>query len=785
MTVFLSYARVDAQSVDAMTAELDRRQIPYWRDQRDLPVAYAWSPEAHRAIRAAPLVVLCQSPSWEASPACRSEERMAAELHKRTLVLDILNTSAADAARAVETGLAGLDSVDADHRELLVRSGAWVDAGRQRASLVRGDVLRRLTHVASLGRSLPADARVFLEESNEDDRRRKRQRWLGGLLVAVLLPAGHAAQRFSTNAEDTFRKNAAAITELTRIHELTLDNPYGGLMAAADLVRAGSDGALGVSALVEALDSPVPAQSVEVADQALAAFVDRFPDGPAVSTDSGALLDTAGKPIPGRTSTVVEPRAARRGGTTVQARQTDLVATGTGSGTVLIRSGTTAGTEVAPDHTAGPVTAVALNAATDAVAILYAESGSVSVHDATSGALRVRVAVGTPARAVALSPDGRTLATASGDDIVLTDLTTGHPQPVLRGVPGPARAVTWSADGASVLAINGDHRLSRWQWRTGQRLVDEPDAWFVGLSSAADDGSVLAVTRSGDVYRVGPAGHQVIARTGVTVTSTGFDRSTDRVLLAQDTGQTRLVDLRTDADRIVDDGRGCQSVTPTLVPGTNMAITGCFGGPIRRIDLTGAEPSHDLAVPAGTGAVTVTTNGDIYIAGSTGLAWGTTVNLTPVVDLKVPPNVTSWRTITASADGGRLVLTGTGTGKIGHFRVGQLASGSWSWYTIDLPPDDGEQSRAAALSATGLAAVGMVSGTVHFVAPSGNLGRTLSEVPGSVTGATFVGDRLMVATRDGVIATMEACLSCDSADGLLRLANQRLDAGRSLGLVPK
>lgn len=787
MTVFLSYAREDAPTVDALARELDHRRIAYWRDLRDLPVAYAWSPEARTAIRAASLVVICRTPSWNASTACRTEREMAEELHKIVLYVDLQDLSAAEVVRAVEAGLAGLGQVDEDHRELLVRSGAWAEGGHQAAGLLRGEVLSRLSRVETLDRKLPPDAHALVEESSGADRVRTRRRVLGTLLVSALLVAGPVAQKFSTRTEEAFQQQSAVVAQVTEVHARTLASPYKGMLTAAAVVRGGDAGTLGISALVEALDIPVPAESFEMAGEALTGFVDRPGIEPVMSTDTGAVVDVRGTPLPDRPSAATpEPRAARLGGLTAQARQADLTATGTGSGTVLIRSGIASGLEITPDFAASPVAAIALNTATNAVAILHADSGSVTIHDATSGALRVRVAVGSPARAVALSPDGRTLAAAVADGVVLADLTTGRPQLELRGPTEPTRAVTWSADGASVFAINGGHRVSRWQWRNGQRLVDEPDAWFVGLSAAGPDGAMFAVTRAGDVYRIEPGGNQVIARTGAIVTSVGFDPSAEHVLLSVESGATRIVDLRTGADRIVDDGRGCQSVTPTFVPGSAIAMVGCFDGPVRRLDLAGGGPARDLDIPAGTGAVTAGPDGIVYVAGATGLAYRTTADLAPVETMEVPSNATFWRTVTVSADGRTLLLTGTGTGKLGHFYVGRRDGDSWSWYTIDLPPDEGEQARSAALSPDGrVAAIGMVSGAVHFVAAqTGDLGLTHTEVSGSVTAAAFAGDRLVVATRTGLIATLDACAFCDSADAFLRISDQRLGAGRSMGFVP-
>ena len=793
MKIFLSYSRLDRVQVNALADELDQRRISYWRDQRDLPVAYAWDEEAENGIRGASIVVICFSPNWEASPACVSEFRMAEEMHKQILTVWIRQASTAEVTATVIDAVGALREVDRNHAELLVRARTWVHDGRQRSTLISREVLQRLERVEYAGRPIPPEAREFLANSQSALRRRTKWRTLGILLVVALFGLAQLVQAFSKRADELLTEETVALRSVTEAHLLTLGNPYAGMQHAADVVRGGHANVIGVRALVEALDIPVPAESTVLSGAPLTEFVGG-PDGElALVAASGSVLDVHGTQLAvGTSRTAAEPGATRWSGVTVQARGPGLVASGTASGAVVIRPdprGSRSGQvmTIQPDDSGEAVSGVALDASTDTVAVAHAESNAVTVYDDGSGLLRERITVGAPVRGIAMSPDGRTVAAAVGQRVIVADLLTGRVVAELRGQAEPTRAVAWSADGASIWAINGEHRVSRWLWRGGTRLADDREAWFVGLSGAAVDGSVFAVTRTGDVHRLGPTGDRVIARTGLTVLSAGFDASAKHALLATTDGPIALQDLSTGARRVVDDGHDCNAFTPTFVSDTT-AVVACYGGPLRRIDLGVGGRSRDLAIPlGGSGAVGAARDGSLFVGALSGALFRTTTELTAPENIGPPSGLTTWRTVTVSADGRTLLLTGNGTGKIGHTYIGKSDGGAWTWYTTDLPGDTSEQSRAAALSPDGrIAAIGMASGKVHIVAAQIDaLGLSYSELSGAVTGIVFAPGRLLVATRGGLVEAMDPCDHCDSRDALVELADRRLATGRALGLASK
>jgi WD40 repeat protein len=215
-------------------------------------------------------------------------------------------------------------------------------------------------------------------------------------------------------------------------------------------------------------------------------------------------------------------------------------------------------------------------------------------------------------------------------------------------------------------------------------------------------------------------------------------------------------------------------------------MVACLAGPLRRVDTTGATQNRDVDVPyGGAGAVTAGADGTVYLGAMNGRVYRTTADSTDLEVIGADLNPTEWRTITLAADGKTLLLTGTGTGNLGHLFVGHADGGKWTWFTVSLLKDDAEQSRAAALSPDGaIAAIGVASGTVHFLATrSGNLGLTRTAVSGAVTGLQFTSAGLIASSRDGVVERMDPCAACESASTLVELADHRLVEGHRLGLV--
>jgi WD40 repeat protein len=127
------------------------------------------------------------------------------------------------------------------------------------------------------------------------------------------------------------------------------------------------------------------------------------------------------------------------------------------------------------------------------------EDGFVRAWDAATGAERLRLEVAERPVSAALSPDGRTLAVAGTDEpLRVWDLTTGkESHPGRKLVAGRPLAI--SADG-KLLASATAYAVRLWDLAAGKEMEAPPGHWRAVLSIAfAPDGKQVATADSADV----------------------------------------------------------------------------------------------------------------------------------------------------------------------------------------------------------------------------------------------------------------------------------------------
>lgn len=104
------------------------------------------------------------------------------------------------------------------------------------------------------------------------------------------------------------------------------------------------------------------------------------------------------------------------------------------------------------------------------------EDQSAAIWDLAAKKLLRRIDVGQPVYRVAVSPDGRQIATGTGNlpksqpgDVRIWNAETGAAMQTLRDSQGYQLGLTWAADGKTLAAINTAGSVSLWAAETGER----------------------------------------------------------------------------------------------------------------------------------------------------------------------------------------------------------------------------------------------------------------------------------------------------------------------------
>lgn len=273
-SVFLSYARADADVARAVHSDLEKGGYAVWVDWRDIPPTSDWFEQVVDGIRGSDVFVFVMTPSSLGSEVCARELEQAVAMGKRLIPVRAGNLGQRVVPEALakrqwvelrRTGGSSLATAvardpgrDQAHNKWLRLAERWESRGRERSSLLRGAELRdaeRWLEAEQDNESDPTPTPGQLEyvlASQQEQGRRQRRLVAGavaGCAIAIALAAFAVIQRQEAVSQArTARSQSLAANSLVA---LPTDPAEGLRLASKGVAVQPTDAA--VDALREAL----------------------------------------------------------------------------------------------------------------------------------------------------------------------------------------------------------------------------------------------------------------------------------------------------------------------------------------------------------------------------------------------------------------------------------------------------------------------------------------------------------------------------------------------------
>jgi len=232
------------------------------------------------------------------------------------------------------------------------------------------------------------------------------------------------------------------------------------------------------------------------------------------------------------------------------------------------------------------------------------EDAVIVIRDPTTGAVQHRLAGHTEAvTCLTYSPDGRTLASGGYDATVrLWDSLTGQPRGTLTGHDRWIFALAYSPDGSTLASAGSDKTVRLWDARSGQ-----PKAQLAGASSViralafAPDGRTLATAGSNrvttwDLDRLAPTA--LLGEHRGTIRALAFAPNGGPLASAGEEGEVKLWDPRTGRERATLTGHADMVLALAFTPS---GATLASGGLDSAIKLWDAKTGRERATLAAGG----------------------------------------------------------------------------------------------------------------------------------------------------------------------------------------
>jgi cytochrome c len=202
-----------------------------------------------------------------------------------------------------------------------------------------------------------------------------------------------------------------------------------------------------------------------------------------------------------------------------------------------------------------------------------------------------------PVAALAVSPDGSTLASASWDHTVRLWRLAGGAPVVLEGHAQNVNGVAFMPDGTAVVSAGYDATVRIWPLPQPSAPIVVALAAPLNALAVAPDGEIAAGGADGKVHLLSPAGapRGAVEASATPVIALAFSRDGARIAAAGINGAVAIIDRKTRSVMRTLVGPGMPVWSVAFLPDGRTLLTGGADRVIRRWDVATGQPIDPIA----------------------------------------------------------------------------------------------------------------------------------------------------------------------------------------------